>query len=69
MKNLSIFTKKTYTDSSGQEQTAWYRVGHIKFTETGGKFLSLYQQPDTQFYLFDLDDTRRKAGFRTDDAE
>ena len=36
---------------NGEEQTKWYRVGEIKVTPNGGKYLKLFLHPNTDFVV------------------
>lgn len=53
---FNIFTKREYKkdDDRGDYQT-WYRVGFLKETDSGGRFMRLFHQPDTTYYLFPTD--------------
>ena len=52
MRFLNVFTKKEFTND-GQTTTLWHKVGIIKQTKNGGTFLQLFQQPETDFYVFE----------------
>jgi hypothetical protein len=63
MKTYDVFTKKEYVNSEGKQEAAWYKAGYIKATPSGGKFLQLFSQPDTTFYIF------AKGDSETDDIQ
>ena len=52
MKLLNVFTKREF-EENGERKVQWYRVGFMKESEKGGKYLRLFHQPDTEFFLFD----------------
>ena len=54
----SVKTKRQYTDKKGNVQTEIYKVGFIRETESGAKYLWLYQQPNTRFYIVPQDAPR-----------
>lgn len=57
MKIFNICTRKVY-DVNGEEKSKWYRVGAMKIADSGKMYIKLYQQPDTEFYVFDADDSK-----------
>lgn len=65
MKLLNVLTKKQF-DNNGATTTLWHKVGVIKITAKGGWFLQLFQQPDTDFYVFEEKDKTEDIQF---DAE
>lgn len=56
MQYLGVFTRHDYADENGVTKSKWYRVGYIKLSETGGKFLRLFHQPETKYYCFETED-------------
>jgi len=50
MKYLQVLAKKTYVQN-GEEKTRWYRVGEVKITTGGGKYLKLFLYPNTDFII------------------
>jgi len=52
MKILYIYTKKCY-EQDGEKKIKWYRVGYMKETDKGTRYIRLFQQPDTEFFLFE----------------
>lgn len=50
MKYFQVLAKKSYLHN-GEEQTRWYRVGEIKVTANGGKYLKLFLHPNTDFAI------------------
>ncbi|MCH8904473.1 MAG: hypothetical protein IIA45_11225 [Bacteroidetes bacterium] len=55
MKYLNVFTKREF-EQDGERKIQWYRIGYLKETDKGGKYLRLFSQPDTEFFLFSQDD-------------
>lgn len=52
MTYLDICTKKTY-EKNGEQKTIWLKVGVLKITPEGKKFIDLAMFPDTNFYVFE----------------
>lgn len=52
MQLFNICTKREY-EKDGEKKVKWYRVGHLKVTESGKRYIKLYHQPDTEFIVFD----------------
>ena len=50
MKYFQVLAKKTY-EVNGEEHTKWYRVGEIKVTPHGSKYLKLFLHPNTDFAI------------------
>jgi len=48
----SVFTCKEYNEN-GENKKTWYRIGYLKEKENGGRFLNLFQFPDTEFFIFE----------------
>jgi hypothetical protein len=48
----NVFAKKDIV-ANGEEIRLWHKVGVIKSTKSGGKFLQMFHQPETDFYVFD----------------
>lgn len=55
MKFYNVCSVKEY-EENGEIVRKWYRVGHIKETPNGGRFLTLYHLPDTKFFIFENKD-------------
>ena len=55
MMNFHVFTKREF-EVDGEQKARWYRVGFLKETERGGRFLRLYAFPETTFYVFPQED-------------
>ena len=47
----NVFTRKDI-NARGEEIRLWHKVGLIKETPGGGRYLQLFQQPETDFYIF-----------------
>lgn len=52
MQLLNICTKKDY-EKDGERKTNWYKVGVLKIADSGKKFIKLFHQPQTEFFVFD----------------
>ncbi|MBN4051396.1 hypothetical protein JYU16_01130 [bacterium AH-315-M05] len=52
---FNICTKKEI-DDNGEKKTLWFKVGVLKFTDKGKRYLHLFQQPQTQFYVFEQEE-------------
>jgi hypothetical protein len=53
---LSIYSRHDYQDN-GTTKTRWYKVGYMKLTENGGKFIRLFHQPHTDFFCFESEES------------
>ncbi len=47
-----VCTKKS-VEIDGENKDIWLKAGVIKVTPYGKKYLQLYQQPDTDFFIFE----------------
>lgn len=52
MQLLNICTRKEY-EKDGEKKIKWYKVGILKIADSGMKYIRLWQQPDTEFYVFE----------------
>ena len=55
MQLFNICTKKDY-EKNGEKKTKWYKVGVMKIADSGKKYIKLFQQPHTEFFVFDRDE-------------
>jgi len=55
-----VLTKKVFTTKDGEEKSLWFKAGNIKVLPDGKKFLTLFQQPDTDFYIFTQSEDEEK---------
>jgi len=55
MRLFDICTRKVYI-KDGESKEKWYRAGLLKETDKGTMYIRLYNQPDTDFYLFEKAD-------------
>ena len=53
MQLFNVFTRKEFQDENNQEKTKWYKAGVLKITNAGGRYLRLFHQPQTEFFLFE----------------
>lgn len=51
MSLYSLLAKKEYTDDSGELRKLWYKAGFVKETDAGGRYLTMYHQPETMFII------------------
>lgn len=50
----NVFTKHCYL-KDGEQKCKWYRVGTLKISDNGGKYLRLFHQPETTFHVMEKD--------------
>ena len=55
MQLFNICTKKEY-EKDGEKKVNWYKVGVLKIADSGKQYIRLFQQPRTEFYVFNRDD-------------
>lgn len=58
MQIFNICTKKDY-EKEGEKKVKWYKVGFLKIADSGKRYIKLYHQPDTEYFVFD-----REAGLQ-----
>jgi hypothetical protein len=46
-----ICVRRNY-EKNGEKKIKWYRVGFLKVAESGKKYIRLFQQPHTEFFVF-----------------
>ena len=46
-----ICVRRDY-EKDGEKKIKWYKVGIFKVTESGRKYIRLFQQPQTEFFVF-----------------
>jgi hypothetical protein len=56
MKLFDICTRKFY-EKEGEKKIKWYRAGILKETDRGSRFLRLFNQPETDFFIFEKEET------------
>lgn len=47
-----VFTRKEY-EENGEVKELWFKAGLIKVRPNGKKYLILFQQPNTDFFIFE----------------
>jgi hypothetical protein len=52
MRLFNVLTKKVIP-TKGEPTTLWHKVGLIKETNSGHWYLQLFQQPDTDFFVYE----------------
>lgn len=57
MKYLKVCTKKEI-EVSGVKKTLWFKCGYIKERENGTSYLTLFNHPDTEFFVFEQEEER-----------
>ena len=55
MQLFNICTKKEY-EKDGEKKIQWFKIGILKIADSGRKYIKLFHQPQTEFYVFDKDD-------------
>ncbi|MCF8459611.1 MAG: hypothetical protein K9G46_02720 [Flavobacteriales bacterium] len=55
MKYLQVCTKKK-VKVDGEEKTLWFKVGAMRVTDKGTRFLTMFHQPDTEYHVFDMEE-------------
>ena len=60
MQLLNICTKKDF-EKDGEKKVAWYKVGILKIADSGKQYIKLFQQPDTEFFVFEKDERPRET--------
>ena len=58
MQLLNICTKKDY-ETNGEQKTKWYKVGYLKIADSGKRYIKLFHQPLTEFFVFDQEDNSK----------
>ena len=54
---LGIFSKHEFINEQGEVIKRWYKVGYLKMTENGGKFIRLFHQPQHDYFCFENEAT------------
>lgn len=49
---FDVCTRITF-EKDGEKKTKWYKVGLMKVTDNGKKYLRLFHQPETEYFLFE----------------
>lgn len=52
MQLLSICTKKEY-EKDGEQKVNWYKIGVLKIADSGKKYIRLFHQPQTEYFVFE----------------
>ena len=52
MRLFDICTRKFY-EKDGEHKVKWYRAGLMKETDQGTRFIRFFNQPDTDFLVFE----------------
>lgn len=58
MQLQNICTKKEY-EKDGEKKVQWFKIGILKTAESGRKYIKLFHQPQTEFFVFDNDDQEK----------
>ena len=54
MQLFDICTKKDY-EKNGEQKRKWHKVGVLKQADSGKRYIKLFHQPETEFFVFDKD--------------
>ena len=60
MQLLNICTKKDY-EKEGVRKTKWYKVGVMKIADSGKRYIKLYHQPETEYFVFANDENQKET--------
>jgi hypothetical protein len=52
MQLFDVCTRKFY-EKDGEKKVKWYRAGIMKITDKGSRYLRLFSQPMTDFFIFE----------------
>jgi len=52
MKLFDVCTRKFY-EKDGEKKVKWYRAGIMKETDKGSRYLRLFSNPETDFFIFE----------------
>lgn len=66
MKHLQVCAKKQ-VKVDGIEKTLWFKVGVMRVTDKGTRFLTMFHQPDTEFHVFDMDEEKELPAIEVED--
>ena len=61
-KLFDVFTRKIY-EENGDRKVRWYKVGYLKETGKTSKYLVLFHQPDTPFYILENESGLKQIPF------
>jgi hypothetical protein len=59
-KIFEVCTRKSY-EKDGEKKVKWYKAGYIKETDKGTRYLRLFQQPHTNFFIFEREQPQEEA--------
>jgi hypothetical protein len=59
MRLFDICTRKFY-EKEGEKKVKWYRAGIMKETDQGTRFIRLFHQPETDFFIYEKNEPERK---------
>lgn len=59
MQLLNICTKKDY-EKNGEKKTKWYKVGVLKIADSGKRYIKMFHQPQTEFFVFDNEENNKE---------
>lgn len=51
-KIYDVCTKRVY-EKNGEKKIKWYRAGILKETEQGTRFIRMFNQPETDLFVFE----------------
>ena len=54
MELCNVCARKIY-DKDGEKKMKWYKVGLMKISDTGKRYLQMFHLPQTEYYLFEHD--------------
>lgn len=67
MQLLDICAKREFT-KNGETKVKWYKVGTLKIADSEKKYIRLFQQPQTEFFVFDQKENPNEPEVKGDEA-
>lgn len=67
MRLFNICTRKDF-EKDNVRKSVWYKVGIMKEADSGRRYIKLFQQPQTEFFVFDRDDEQTIIGKENPDS-
>ena len=52
MQLFNVCARKIY-DKNGEKKVKWYKVGLLKISDTGKRYLQMFHLPQTEYFLFE----------------
>ena len=52
MQLFNVCARKIY-DKNGEKKIKWYKVGLLKISDTGKRYLQMFHLPQVEYFLFE----------------